>query len=962
MATTFEVNIDVNSASLNELNKEFERLNTLARDLPRNAKGLDQVAASAQKVGTAIEKTNAKLSGLKVDEKADLAVKAFRGLLGGVQAVSAAFIAFGADASAIEDAEKKLLGIFNVVDGLGDAAQGAVAFQKLLTMSFGQTAVAAEGAAVGVNSLKTALITSGIGLLVVALGLAISLLLDFGDSEEDVKKEVEATNKALEEQIAYTEKLNGYSKQFTQEAINNAKKQGKTESEISKIKQKQLQKDRDIAIDNINKINKKQQDSLNKNIGNLEKQKQADDIYKKKKADANVQLTLDEQRTYNKIKNIYDEFNKNRDKQIKDRDDAEKALNDEETADVLAQQELRKQVLANEIAAISANNATKRQLAEELATSEKQAAQIRLTNTKAENAEQLTEELKAENLSATAIAAIRARYRNLDKLAERQYRKEVAQIANDALKNQNDLQLAAANETFSTLISQLDFFYDEVFAQYRNLNTNDIFKVFFGEDKQQRVFDYLNNVQDINEYTIERIAESTEQVKKFFAALGPLERNAQAAKIFFNDFYNGLVDVYKEQAIQVEKFSKTGRQGILDEAEFFVEQNKSKAESTVVYLQQQQLAQNGYYVDERVRLKKALDDKLITQEQYDDDLSKLQFEQEKSFDSFQERKKQVIENAAKNEVQITQNKNKKLETLDKQLLQITRNIEDAKLTQIEDTQEREEAVLKAAYTRSLIDAEDNEELKLALAEEYLIKLALLRKKFGEEEEVRVQAEAIKIFDLQQQLFTQFSALESSKAQNDLDRDIYALNKRTAARIKAAGDDAEAVERIEKDSLEMEDSLRKKAFENEKNRKLALARINTAAAVLSILAETPKADFGIATALLIASALVTGATQIAAINDTTYIPTFAEGGLVTGPGTNTSDSILARLSNGEFVVNAKSTQRFLPVLNTLNNTPNNQLSQTIDSSGSSPMFRTYVLAGDVTSAQAAEARLNQKRKL
>ena len=161
---------------------------------------------------------------------------------------------------------------------------------------------------------------------------------------------------------------------------------------------------------------------------------------------------------------------------------------------------------------------------------------------------------------------------------------------------------------------------------------------------------------------------------------------------------------------------------------------------------------------------------------------------------------------------------------------------------------------------------------------------------------------------------------------------------------------------------MEDSLRKKAFENEKNRKLALARINTAAAVLSILAETPKADFGIATALLIASALVTGATQIAAINDTTYIPTFAEGGLVTGPGTNTSDSILARLSNGEFVVNAKSTQRFLPVLNTLNNTSNNQLSQTIDSSGSSPMFRTYVLAGDVTSAQAAEARLNQKRKL
>ena len=148
----------------------------------------------------------------------------------------------------------------------------------------------------------------------------------------------------------------------------------------------------------------------------------------------------------------------------------------------------------------------------------------------------------------------------------------------------------------------------------------------------------------------------------------------------------------------------------------------------------------------------------------------------------------------------------------------------------------------------------------------------------------------------------------------------------------------------------------------KQRKLQLSFINEATAVLSILAETPKADFGVATALLIAGAIATARLQRQAIRDTQYIPSYAEGGLVTGPGTNTSDSILARLSNGEFVVNAKSTQRFLPVLNTLNNTPNNQLSQTIDSSGSSPMFRTYVLAGDVTSAQAAEARLNQKRKL
>lgn len=44
---------------------------------------------------------------------------------------------------------------------------------------------------------------------------------------------------------------------------------------------------------------------------------------------------------------------------------------------------------------------------------------------------------------------------------------------------------------------------------------------------------------------------------------------------------------------------------------------------------------------------------------------------------------------------------------------------------------------------------------------------------------------------------------------------------------------------------------------------------------------------------------------------------AQGGRISGPGTGTSDSILARLSNGEFVVNAKSTARYLPLLEAIN---------------------------------------------
>jgi hypothetical protein len=44
---------------------------------------------------------------------------------------------------------------------------------------------------------------------------------------------------------------------------------------------------------------------------------------------------------------------------------------------------------------------------------------------------------------------------------------------------------------------------------------------------------------------------------------------------------------------------------------------------------------------------------------------------------------------------------------------------------------------------------------------------------------------------------------------------------------------------------------------------------------------------------------------------------ATGGFISGSGTGTSDSIPAMLSNGEYVINAKSTEKFMPLLNAIN---------------------------------------------
>lgn len=112
---------------------------------------------------------------------------------------------------------------------------------------------------------------------------------------------------------------------------------------------------------------------------------------------------------------------------------------------------------------------------------------------------------------------------------------------------------------------------------------------------------------------------------------------------------------------------------------------------------------------------------------------------------------------------------------------------------------------------------------------------------------------------------------------------------------------------------------------EENRELA--RLSKVIALAQIAIET-----GVATAKGISSAMGIGFPQnLAAIATTiatiisgmsSAISTvkgakFASGGLVVGPGTATSDSIPARLSNGESVMNARSTAMFGPLLSSLN---------------------------------------------
>lgn len=117
-----------------------------------------------------------------------------------------------------------------------------------------------------------------------------------------------------------------------------------------------------------------------------------------------------------------------------------------------------------------------------------------------------------------------------------------------------------------------------------------------------------------------------------------------------------------------------------------------------------------------------------------------------------------------------------------------------------------------------------------------------------------------------------------------------------------------------------------AQSGEENRKLtqmskilALAQIAIESGVA--IAKSISAAMGsksipeaIANIAMAATAITTGITSaIASVKSAK----FATGGYVSGPGTGTSDSINARLSNGESVINARSTAMFGPLLSSLN---------------------------------------------
>ena len=486
MAETKVYSIQINGVTqaVNSINDLEQGVKTLEEQLKGEQIGTDafkRLQNEVKKAKSQLKDFELQVEGLDKEQRATALVDSFNGLTGAVGAVSSAFLAFGVKSEAIGEAEKKLLGVIGVVSGLRDASNGLIAVQKLMgnsSIKLGDSLKSAfKGGVSGAKALKGALIATGIGALIVAVGLlienweAFTKVLGFGASEAEknlaiaekqtaqAESQLEITNSSTEllKQQGMTDKeILALKISQTQQVITALEAQLVAQEEIKKQQIASAQRNKDILVGIIRFLNAPLEiltrtidaigSALGKDFG-LTKGllKSIDSVANlafnpedvAKKGDETIKET---EKKLLQLKNQKAGFENQQKAADKTASDKAKADGEKAAAEAKA---ARDKALATELAAIKANEEAKRKLRETNAKEGLDLLNVQLANEQARIAEAQAAELAQEDLTEKAKLAIQEKYQNESLIAQATYDKELATLnAETAAKAIEDAKVA----------------------------------------------------------------------------------------------------------------------------------------------------------------------------------------------------------------------------------------------------------------------------------------------------------------------------------------------------------------------------------------------------------------------------------------------------------------------------------------------------------------------------------------
>ena len=211
----------------------------------------------------------------------------------------------------------------------------------------------------------------------------------------------------------------------------------------------------------------------------------------------------------------------------------------------------------------------------------------------------------------------------------------------------------------------------------------------------------------------------------------------------------------------------------------------------------------------------------------------------------------------------------------------------------------------------------------------------------ERELLEVEQQYDELFKMAEKAGEDTIALEKQKAEA-----IRLINKQQAM------DSLEAIDA----SLEHFKTIIGEETEAGKAAAVAQATINTYKAASAALDDAPV-PFNFVLAATTVAAGLKNVTEILSVQT----PAYAQGGMVGGYGTGTSDSISARLSKGESVINARSTRMFKPLLSAINEAGGGRSFASGEGVGGTTMgvVKAFVVADDMTKQQDKLSKIRRK---
>jgi hypothetical protein len=161
-----------------------------------------RAAERADDIDDQMKRVNATISSIDTEGKIETFGKALQGVTGAFSIAQGAAALFGDESEAVEQALLKVQSAIAIQQGVNGLIEGGKA-AKALALSLGLVPQAAQAGAVGMKALSAATISTGIGAIVVLVGVLAATLIDFGDDTEEARNRYQKFKEEISDTTAF---------------------------------------------------------------------------------------------------------------------------------------------------------------------------------------------------------------------------------------------------------------------------------------------------------------------------------------------------------------------------------------------------------------------------------------------------------------------------------------------------------------------------------------------------------------------------------------------------------------------------------------------------------------------------------------------------------------------------------------------------------------------------------------